>query len=51
MSTQLVPPLILILGVLGSIFAGIATPTEAAGAGAFIATMLHCLPAIQHGSA
>ena len=40
MSTQLVPPIILILGVLGSIFAGIATPTEAAGAGAFIATML-----------
>ena len=40
MSTQMVPPLILILGVLGSIFAGIATPTEAAGAGAFIATLL-----------
>ncbi|HEY50769.1 MAG TPA: TRAP transporter large permease subunit [Dehalococcoidia bacterium] len=40
MSTQLIPPLILILGVLGSIFAGIATPTEASGAGAFIATML-----------
>jgi len=40
MSTQMVPPIILILGVLGSIFAGIATPTEAAGAGAFIATML-----------
>ena len=40
MSTQLIPPVILILGVLGSIFAGIATPTEAAGAGAFIATLL-----------
>jgi len=40
LSTQMVPPIILILGVLGSIFAGIATPTEAAGAGAFIATML-----------
>ena len=40
MLVQLVPPVLLILGVLGSIFAGIATPTEAAGAGAFIATML-----------
>jgi len=40
MLAQLVPPVLLILGVLGSIFAGIATPTEAAGAGAFIATML-----------
>ncbi len=40
MSTQMVPPIILIVGVLGSIFAGIATPTEAAGAGAFIATLL-----------
>jgi len=40
MLTQLVPPVILIVGVLGSIFAGIATPTEASGAGAFIATML-----------
>jgi tripartite ATP-independent transporter DctM subunit len=40
MLAQLVPPGLLILGVLGSIFAGIATPTEAAGAGAFIATML-----------
>lgn len=37
---QLVPPVLLILGVLGTIFAGIATPTEAAGAGAFIATGL-----------
>ncbi len=34
---SLVPPMILILGVLGSIFAGIATPTEAAGVGAFLA--------------
>jgi tripartite ATP-independent transporter DctM subunit len=40
MLTQLIPPVILIVGVLGSIFAGIATPTEASGAGAFIATML-----------
>ncbi len=34
---SLVPPMILIMGVLGSIFAGIATPTEAAGVGAAIA--------------
>jgi len=40
MFAQMVPPILLVLGVLGSIFAGIATPTEAAGAGAFIATML-----------
>lgn len=36
----LVPPLLLILTVLGSIFAGIATPTEAAGVGAAGATLL-----------
>ena len=30
------PPSVLILGVLGSIFAGIATPTEAAGVGALL---------------
>ncbi len=35
-----VPPMILILGVLGSIFAGVATPTEAAGIGAFLAIAL-----------
>jgi tripartite ATP-independent transporter DctM subunit len=34
---SMLPPMILILGVLGSIFAGIATPTEAAGVGAFLA--------------
>ncbi|MGF1641090.1 MAG: TRAP transporter large permease subunit [Rhodospirillales bacterium] len=34
------PPALLILGVLGSIFFGIATPTEASGLGAFIATLL-----------
>ncbi|UCD71764.1 MAG: TRAP transporter large permease subunit [Syntrophobacterales bacterium] len=34
---SLVPPMVLILGVLGSIFAGIATPTEAAGVGAALA--------------
>ncbi|MBA1149246.1 TRAP transporter large permease subunit [Ectothiorhodospiraceae bacterium WFHF3C12] len=35
-----VPPLLLVLGVLGSIFAGIATATEAASIGAFIALLL-----------
>jgi len=34
------PPAFLILGVLGSIFFGIATPTEASGLGAFLATLL-----------
>lgn len=37
---SLVPPSILILGVLGSIFTGIATPTEAAGAGAILSLVL-----------
>jgi len=37
---SLVPPVILILGVLGTLFAGIATPTEAAGGGAFLAFIL-----------
>jgi len=37
------PPLALILAVLGSIFFGIATPTEAAGVGAFGATVLAAL--------
>ncbi len=36
----LVPPLFLILAVLGSIFAGVASPTEAAGVGAVGATLL-----------
>jgi tripartite ATP-independent transporter DctM subunit len=36
----LVPPLFLMLAVLGSIFAGIASPTEAAGVGAVGATVL-----------
>ena len=35
-----IPPLLLILLVLGSIFAGIATPTEASGLGAMGATLL-----------
>ena len=36
----LLPPLLLIIAVLGSILAGIATPTEAAGIGAFGAIIL-----------
>ncbi len=39
----LVPALLLILAVLGSIIAGIATPTEAAGVGAFGALLLALL--------
>ncbi|MDX1654043.1 MAG: TRAP transporter large permease subunit [Candidatus Competibacteraceae bacterium] len=37
---SVLPPSLLILAVLGSIFAGIATPTEASGVGAFGATLL-----------
>lgn len=37
---NLVPPMLLIIGVLGSIFSGIATPTEAAGVGALVALIL-----------
>lgn len=37
---SILPPVGLILAVLGSIFFGIATPTEAAGVGAFGATLL-----------
>jgi tripartite ATP-independent transporter DctM subunit len=37
---SLIPPMVLILGVLGSIFAGVATPTEASGVGAFLAILL-----------
>ena len=37
---SMLPPAFLILAVLGSIFAGIATPTEAAGVGAVAATLL-----------
>ena len=37
---SMVPPIVLIIGVLGSIFAGIATPTEAAGVGALIAFIM-----------
>ena len=37
---NLVPPVILILGVLGSIYTGTATPTEASGVGAFLALLM-----------
>ncbi|MBT3425056.1 MAG: TRAP transporter large permease subunit [Gammaproteobacteria bacterium] len=37
---SIVPPVLLILAVLGSIFFGVATPTEAAGVGAFGAMLL-----------
>jgi len=37
---SLIPPMILILGVLGSIFFGIATPTEASGVGAFLSFLM-----------
>ncbi len=39
-ATSVVPPVLLILAVLGSIFAGLATPTEASGVGALGATLL-----------
>jgi TRAP-type mannitol/chloroaromatic compound transport system permease large subunit len=38
-----IPPLALIFAVLGSIFFGFATPTEASGVGAFGATLLAAL--------
>ncbi len=38
--TSMVPPVMLILSVLGSIFLGLAPPTEAASVGAFVATLL-----------
>ncbi len=37
---SLVPPAVLILGVLGSLFTGIATPTEASGVGAFLSFLM-----------
>jgi TRAP-type mannitol/chloroaromatic compound transport system permease large subunit len=40
LAVALVPPGILIFSVLGVIFLGIAPPTEAAGVGAFMATLL-----------
>ena len=38
--TVMFPPVLLIVAVLGSIIAGLATPTEAAGVGAFGATLI-----------
>lgn len=38
--SALIPPLVLIIAVLGSILGGLATPTEAAGVGAVGATLL-----------
>ena len=40
---SLLPPLVLILSVMGTILAGVATPTEAAGLGAFGAFILAAL--------
>ena len=40
LAKSMLPPVILILAVLGSIFFGIAAPTEAAGVGALAATLL-----------
>jgi TRAP-type mannitol/chloroaromatic compound transport system permease large subunit len=40
MLKSIIPPTLLILSVLGSIFAGIATVTEASGVGALFATLL-----------
>ncbi|WP_394139044.1 TRAP transporter large permease [Cytobacillus oceanisediminis] len=37
---NLVPPMILIIAVLGTIFTGVATPTESAGVGAFLSLMM-----------
>lgn len=37
---SMVPPMVLIIGVLGSIFSGIATPTEASGVGAMLAFVM-----------
>lgn len=37
---SLVPPVLLIMGVLGSIFTGLATPTEASAVGALLALLL-----------
>jgi tripartite ATP-independent transporter DctM subunit len=38
--SSMVPPVLLVLAVMGSIFTGLAAPTEAAGVGAFAATLL-----------
>lgn len=39
-TANLIPPALLIIGVLGAIFSGIATPTEASGVGAFLALFM-----------
>lgn len=39
-AVNLLPPALLIIGVLGAIFSGIATPTEASGVGAFLAFLM-----------
>jgi len=46
---SLLPPIILIVAVLGSILTGVATPTEAAGVGA-IGTLLLAGDRLSHGS-
>ncbi|MGJ8544143.1 MAG: TRAP transporter large permease [Sulfitobacter sp.] len=40
LAVEAVPPLVLILGILGSLLAGIATATEASALGAFLALMI-----------
>jgi len=37
---SLIPPTLLVVGVLGSIFTGVATPSEASGVGAFLALLM-----------
>jgi len=43
LAANMVPPLVLMLGVLGSIWLGVATATEASGVGAFLALVLMIL--------
>lgn len=43
LAATMVPPLVLMLGVLGSIWLGVATATEASGVGAFLALVLMIL--------
>ncbi len=40
LATSMLPPVLLVLAVLGTIFLGVAPPTEAASVGAFAATLL-----------
>ncbi|MDQ0337913.1 tripartite ATP-independent transporter DctM subunit [Caldalkalibacillus uzonensis] len=37
---NMIPPIILVVAVLGSVFSGVATPTEASGVGAFVALLM-----------